>query len=213
MGDAEQLIAEPEEGDFSQDIDGLHPSSLNQQNPWFISQVITSVTSAIETNGWYILGILIVCYAATIKLQPVISAWRRKRDEAEELAAVHKDPDKYLARELAIDKVRQNLQEKYNQKVEQWAEKQKELEEKKRREKIEDWERHERGEGYRNKSRHTATPAAAPTASASTSASGTTSDKKNGKPKLRPEYNPMTGDIGGGPCRWRPDRRGPSGGG
>ncbi|XP_066975727.1 selenoprotein S-like [Macrobrachium rosenbergii] len=209
MGDVEQLIAEPEEGDFNQDVDGLHPSSLNQQNPWFISQVITSITSTIEANGWYILGLLILLYIVKINLQPKISAWRRKREEAEELAAVHKDPDRYLERELALDKARQKLQQQYNQNAEQWIEKQKELEEKKRREKVEDWERHERGEGYRNKSRNTASAAAAPASNASSA----TGDKKSGKPKLRPEYNPMTGDIGGGSCRWRPDRPGPSGGG
>lgn len=214
MGDVEQLVAEPDELEGGEeDVGGLHPHTLNQQNPWVITQVFTSVVTLIASNGWYALGLLIVAYLIWIKIQPKVASWLKKRENDREAAAYHKDPDKFLAKERAIDAARQRMQERYNQSAASWAEKQKEKEEKRRQERIEGWERNNVEAGQRIGSRPNAT--AAPTAPAAT-ASGSTSNnkKKSGKAKLKPEYNPMAGDVGGGgSCRWRPDRRGPSGGG
>ena len=52
---------------------------------------------------------------------------------------------------------------------------------------MEDWDRHERGEGYRNKSNLRPSSSSSPSASGASGSSAT--DKKNGKPKLRPGRN------------------------
>ncbi|XP_063585024.1 selenoprotein S-like isoform X1 [Penaeus indicus] len=205
MGDTEQIVAEPDEMDV-EDVEGLHPSSLHPQTPQIISQFIYNVMTLITSFGWYVVGLSALGYFLWLRLRPKVNQWKEQRERDQEAAELHKNPDKVLARERAIEAARQRMQEEYNKRAIAHAEKVQEVEEKKRQERIEDWERHERGEGYRNKTRHTAAPAAAvPGPSASQS-------KPSGKPRLRPEYNPLTGE-GGGSCRFRPDRRGPSAGG
>lgn len=216
MGDMQQQ-AMPEEEEIlaEEDIDGLHPHTLDQHNPWFITTVVSSVFSLIASNGWYAVGFFVFLMFLWRMFSPKIGAWWEKREKEIEAAEYHKDPDKFLDRERAIDDARRRLQEQYSQRSAEWAEqnaqKQREKEEKKRQELIEDWERHQRGEGYRSKSRLNATATPTVPAASTSSASGVNKSKKS---TLRPDYNPMTGDIdGGGSCRWRPDRRGPSGGG
>lgn len=119
-----------------------------------------------------------------------------------EAAEYHKNPDKILERERAVDSARLRMQEDYNKRAQLHAEKIKEMEEKKRQDRIEDWDRHQRGEGYRNKTK----------LNIASEPSTSTTAKASGKPRLRPEYNPLTGE-GGGSSRYRPDRRGPVGGG
>ncbi|XP_047493336.1 selenoprotein S-like isoform X2 [Penaeus chinensis] len=207
MGDTEQIVAEPDEMDV-EDVEGVHPSSLHPQTPQIISQLIYNVMTLITSFGWYVVGLSALGYFVWLRLRPKVNQWKEQRERDQEAAELHKNPDKVLARERAIEAARQRMQEEYNKRAVAHAEKVQEVEEKKRQERIEDWERHERGEGYRNKTRHTGTAAPAavvPGPSASQS-------KPSGKPRLRPEYNPLTGE-GGGSCRFRPDRRGPSAGG
>lgn len=209
MGDTEQIVAEPDELDVTEDVEGLHPSTLNPQAPVAVSQLIYTVTSLVASYGWYVVGASFLGYFLWIRLRPKVEQWKEQRERDQDAAELHKNPDKILARERAIDAARLRMQEEYDRCAVAHAEKVKENEEKKRQERIEDWERHERGEGYRNKSRYTASPSVGSTSPATPSASNS---KPSGKPKLRPEYNPLTGQ-GSGVCRYRPDRRGPSGGG
>jgi len=180
-------------------LEGLHPPSLEQPVPL----AVTSVFGIISSYGWHVVVLSILGMIVYQKMKPKIQNWQEQREAAE----YHKNPDKVLARERAIDAARLKLQEQYNQRAQEAAivqeEKHKQLEEKKRREKIEDWERHERGEGYRNR---TKAPEASPTSEEAAVL------KPKNKARLRPEYNPMTGE-GGGSSRYVPSRRGPSAGG
>lgn len=206
MGEPEQVIAEPDEvEDVDASIDGLHPPTLEQHHPWLISYSINSALSWLAFNGWYTLGFLLLCYILWRRIEPKCQQWLRKREEFKEAAKYHKDPDKVLARERALDEARLRMQEQYNKDAQKQAEKRKEQEEKRRLERIEDWERHKRGDGYRSKTRTGA--------SGSSEVESNNANKPSRKPKLRPEYNPLTGDTGGGTCGWRPSQRGASGGG
>ncbi|XP_069178035.1 selenoprotein S-like isoform X1 [Procambarus clarkii] len=189
-------------GEVDPNKDIVHPPSLTQQNPWVISYLVTSGTSWIASNGWFILFFLLFCYIFWHYTKAKFQQWQKRQEEFKELAQYHKDPDKVLARERALDSARLRMQEQYNLQVQKQEEQRREREEKRRREYLEDWERHKRGEGYRSK-----------TGKAPATESSAENNKPSGKPKLRPEYNPMTGDAGGGACGWRPSRNNASRGG
>ncbi|XP_042209927.1 selenoprotein S A-like [Homarus americanus] len=201
MGEPEQVIAEPDEvEDVDSNVDGLHPPTLQQQSPWFLSYLITKVIAAIASNGWYALGFLLLGYILWRIVEPKFQLWLKKQKEYQEYAEYHKDPDTVLARERALDEARKRMQEKYNEEAQIKAAKFLEQEEKRRLERIEEWERHKRGEGYWNKNRSGAS-GTSPAAQGNTS-----SDKPSGKPRLRPEYNPLSGDGIGETRGWRPQR-------
>lgn len=205
MGEPQLVIAEPDELEEEADIDRLHPPTLHQHSPWFISIVVSKVISMIVSIGWYALAILLVGYILWWYLEPRIRQWLRKREISKEAAEYHKDPDKALARERAIDKARQRMQEMYNLQAQKQA-KERELEEKNKEEEKEDLELHKQTKESRPKNRI----AEGRLSSASGSNSTT---KPSGKPRLRPEYNPLMGDSSGRTCGWRPSQRGSSGGG
>lgn len=209
MGEPEQVIAEPDELEEGEGVEGLHPPTLQQQNPRLITNAISTVVSFVATNGWYVVGSLLLIYIAWVRLEPKFKRWLEKREEEKEAAEYHKNPDALLAKHQAIDAVRQRMQERYNISAAASLEKKKEREEKMREEKIAEWESRQLGGGQRLKSKEKSSGAVS-ASSTSSSAKG----KPATKPRMRPEYNPLTGDTGASSSsRWRPSARGSSGGG
>ncbi|XP_078539225.1 selenoprotein S isoform X1 [Lissotriton helveticus] len=152
--------------------------------------------------GWYIFFLCIALYLVVQKLSGRI---RHIRSTA---PVVTGDPTEVVRQHEALAAARLRMQEELNAQAEKYKERQKELEEEKRRQKIEVWESMQEGKSYKASSRRSQLEAA-PSTSASTTVQTPKSDKKS----LRGSgYNPLTGD-GGGACAWRPGRRGPSSGG
>lgn len=102
------------------------------------------------------------------------------------------------------------MQEEYDRKAAVEAEKrrqhEKELEEKKRLQKIEEWDNLQSGKSYYGKSRvDETTPTDTPS---------TLKPKKDGSSLRNNDWNPLMGGSGSGPsCSFRPGRRGPASGG
>ncbi|KAK8385992.1 hypothetical protein O3P69_010621 [Scylla paramamosain] len=204
MGEPEQVIAEPDE----QELEGIHPPTLEQQNPALITYLVTRVLSFLTAYGWYAVGFLLVGFIAWTRLEPKIKRWLKKREDDQEAAEYHKNPDILLARHQALDVARQRMQEKYNKAAYESLEKKKVREEKMREDKIAEWERMQSGKGHKLKDKSSAS-----VSDANSTSSNSAKDKPATKPRMRPEYNPLTGDTGASSCRWRPTGRGPSGGG
>ncbi|XP_013910286.1 PREDICTED: selenoprotein S [Thamnophis sirtalis] len=99
------------------------------------------------------------------------------------------------------------MQEQLNVQAEKFKEKQKMLEEEKRKQKIAMWESMQEGKSYKATLQHNQEPT--PEASTSTTV---VKPKPNKKPLRGEGYNPLSGE-GGGTCSWRPGRKGPSSGG
>ncbi|XP_013394695.1 selenoprotein S isoform X2 [Lingula anatina] len=111
------------------------------------------------------------------------------------------DPDLAQRRFEAMEKSRKALQEQLDRQAEVYTEKQKEIEEKKRQLKIQDWDNHLQGKGYRSKVKP-----------------GQPTDMENQQPKPKKknvyrtsDYNPLMGSSSG--TTFRPPRRGGAGGG
>lgn len=171
----------------------VHPPTLEQNNPWFISQVVFYITSFVVQNGWFCIGLAIAGYYLWSKFQPKVQELKARRERDNEAAEYHKDPDKFIAKERAIAAARLRMQEEYNKKSEQHLEVLKLREEQKRQQKLEE-------------SAHL--PAGRRINETNNSASTSTATKKQdkGKPKLRPEYNPLMSDYSSS-SGWRPSRR------
>lgn len=162
----------------------------------------------LTTNPWLLLIIAIVLYKIWQRLRPGIMekyyTWQEERKEAEYAAHYHKNPDMFRQKMEAMDEARARMQERYDRDTEQWAAKQKEIEEKKRQQDIEDWENHKQGKGYKNRA-HT----------------GEDREREalkqqaivKGKKGFKPEYNPLMGLGGGSGYRPSPRGGGASGGG
>jgi len=159
-------------------------------------------------NPWVLLLLAILLYKLWQKIRPGImdryNQWQDARKEAEYAAQYHKNPDQFRQKMEAMDEARARLQDRYNQSTEEWVAKQRELEEKKRQQDIEDWENHREGKGYKNRAnvgedreREALRQQAA----------------VKGKKGFKPDYNPLMG-MGGGGSGYRPaPRRGAAGGG
>ncbi|XP_065176316.1 selenoprotein S-like [Sycon ciliatum] len=149
-----------------------------------IYSVISSPFVFLQAYGWVVVGIILVCYLI----------WTRVRERFYELydrtmekrEAANMDPSVAAARQEAQAAARDRMQRDLDEKAQLYAEKQKADEERKRQEKIEDWDRHQRGEGYRNRVKKPDEAGAQPPKGAK-------------KRTLRDsDYNPLTGDSSGG---------------
>lgn len=169
---------------------------LLNENPF--STYFHAGVEFIQGYGWFILLGVIVCLYIKSKLAPSIEKFKQQAEDAR--AARDYDPTKAQQKLEAMEAARRRMQEQFDAQAARHAEKQKIKEEEKRKEKIEDWEGHLEGKGYRSKYK-------------------VKEDKEETKkvlPKSKPlrqsDYNPLTGDSGGA-CSWRPARRGGGGGG
>ncbi|XP_076041327.1 selenoprotein S-like [Oratosquilla oratoria] len=176
-----------------------HPPTLEQQNPWLLRQFFSHSFVALSSYGWYVVTAIFIGVIVWRRVRPLFMKWKKKKEDEQEAAEFHKNPDVFISRELAIEAARQRMQDEYSRAAAAHAVKIKELEEKKQQERLENMEAQMRGEGRSRSKLSTATSVP----------SSSSPSKPSGKAKLRPEYNPLMG--GGGACGYRPARR--SGGG
>lgn len=160
------------------------------KTPEAVTSILNSVLAFISFYGWTIVFIFVVANLLWSQFRPKWRQWRARRQQLQLDMEYHRNPDLLIAREEAVARSRQRLQEEHDVLSRQHAEKVKELEEKKRREKIEQWEKVQRVKLTNDTARQ--------------SQSGPSSG-------LRGSYNPLTGS-GGGAC-YRPSRRGGNSGG
>ncbi|XP_048224745.1 selenoprotein S isoform X1 [Perognathus longimembris pacificus] len=163
-----------------------------------------TVGSLLATYGWYILFGCILLYVAIQKLSIQLRALRQRQQDQ---AASAVEPDAVVKRQEALAAARLRMQEELDAQVEKHKEKLRQLEEERRRQKIEMWDSMQEGKSYRGNARK---PQENNTPEPSTS-SVVPKRKSDKKPLRGGGYNPLTGE-GGGTCSWRPGRRGPSGG-
>lgn len=165
-----------------------HPiGGLVNQDPNVIWSIVRSVWGVMEQHGYYIVIGAIITYFLYNKLLDYLEERAKSNGSGE---GVRLAPEVAMQRHEAMMAARMRLQGEVDKAAEIEAEKQREKEEKSRREKIEDWENHQKGGGYKSKTK--AAPVAAKT--------------------LKPEtYNAMMG--GSGSSGYRPARRNLGGGG
>ncbi|XP_069481123.1 selenoprotein S [Ambystoma mexicanum] len=160
-----------------------------------------TVGSLLSDYGWYI---LFACIAVYLLIQRQSGRIRQMLSSS----TVAKDPSVVVQQHEAVAAARLRMQEELNAKAEIFKARQKELEEEKRRQKLEMWESVQQGKSFKGSTRRSQLEAVP-----STSVASTVPKPKSDKKQLRGSgYNPLTGD-GGGACAWRPGRRGPATGG
>ncbi|XP_041075045.1 selenoprotein S-like isoform X2 [Polyodon spathula] len=170
--------------------------TVEHQGVDFLQQTVGALVS---DYGWYILFGAVAVYWVIQQLSK-----RRGGQESSGPRDVP-DPATVVRRQEALEAARQRMQEELDAKAEQYKEKQKQLEEEKRRQKIEMWESMQEGKSYKGNTK---------LSQQSTDESSSTSvlKPKSAKKPLRSGFNPLSGE-GGGACSYRPGRRGPSSGG
>ncbi|XP_064471368.1 selenoprotein S-like [Ornithodoros turicata] len=98
------------------------------------------VLEYIASSGWYISLALVGIYFLYKRYESHFHTWRQQSPSTN-----HEDPAAILSRQEAMEIARQRMQERQDQLSEQHKEKQRELEEKKRQEKIANWEQTQQG--------------------------------------------------------------------
>ncbi|CAK6442480.1 unnamed protein product [Pipistrellus nathusii] len=165
-----------------------------------------TVGSLLAAYGWYLVFGCIVLLAVVQKLSARLRAsGQRQRDPAAAAVA----PEDVVRRQEAVAAARLKMQEELDAQVERHKEKLRQLEEEKRRRKIEMWDSMQEGKSYRG---HAAKPQEEDSPGPSTTPSLPKRPADRKKPLRGSGYNPLSGE-GGGACAWRPGRRGPSSGG
>jgi len=167
-------------------------------------QIIKFSVLTYLSNPWAMLIFLFLLYKIygrlkqrfLLPLYDRYDEWCEQRKIEKEAALMKKNPDEYREKMEAMERARSKLQEHYQRSAEAWAEKQAELEEKRRQQDIEDWESHQKGEGYKSR---------ANTGEDKAREALEQQARVKGKKGFRPEYNPLMG-MGGG-SGYRPSRR------
>jgi len=170
----------------------------------FIQDSYINVVMTYLNNPWiWLLTAIIVYYLIKrLELDSKYYGWKEKREYEAEAEHIKKNPDFYRQRMEAMERARQKQQEAHDLSARLLAEKEKQKEEERRAEKLEQLENLVNGKGYNNKSSKNCVGAS--------NSTGTTS-KNQTKSNFRSDYNPLMG--GGGQSRYRPDRRQAGGGG
>lgn len=178
------------------------PDLITNQTPELLLEIVQTSVVFVQTYGWF----LLIGSCAFLYFKPMLKEWLQKREEQREEAEAKKNPDKVFAAQQAMDAHRLRLQQQVNinaVKQKEEAERRAEL---KRLQKIDEWEKHQKGEGYHSK-----------TATKQVVDQPTTTVKSKKKNVLRPsDYNPLTGQSGsssGDSGGWRPSARGGNTGG
>ncbi|XP_053320766.1 selenoprotein S isoform X2 [Spea bombifrons] len=166
------------------------------ERTWFL-YLQETVGTVFSHYGWYILFGGVALMLLKNKLSPNIRQILGTR------SGPRADPEEVVRRQEAMAAARLRMQEELDAQAEKFKEKQKLLEEEKRRRKLEGWKS--------SKVTYRVNQTEEPTPSTSTSSS-VPKPKLERRPLRGSGYNPLTGD-GGGACVWRPGRRGPSAGG
>uniref|UniRef100_A0A2R9ADW3 Selenoprotein S n=1 Tax=Pan paniscus TaxID=9597 RepID=A0A2R9ADW3_PANPA len=154
-----------------------------------------SLGSLLATYGWYIVFSCILLYVVFQKLSARLRALRQRQLDR---AAAAVEPDVVVKRQEAVAAARLKMQEELNAQVEKHKEKLKQLEEEKRRQKIEMWDSMQEGKSYKGNAKK---PQEEDSPGPSTSS--VLKRKSDRKPLRGGGYNPLSGE-GGGACSWRP---------
>ncbi|KAI0232439.1 hypothetical protein LSAT2_017262 [Lamellibrachia satsuma] len=133
----------------------VHPTSLDNKAPAFLIQHYQTAVVFLQNYGWYIVFVVIILIILKNRLEPYL---RRVSHQMEQQRELHVDPDVAERRLEAMEAHRRRLQEEFDAKAARFAEEQKKKEEDRRKAKIEDWDRHLMGEGYRSRTRQGVTP-------------------------------------------------------
>ncbi|XP_075362447.1 selenoprotein S [Mycteria americana] len=164
-----------------------------------------TVGSLLSSYGWYLLLAAVAIYLLIQKISQSLAARPSSRPGAADAAV---EPDVVVRRQEALAAARLRMQEELNAQAERYKEKQRQLEEEKRRQKIAMWESMQEGKSYKGNLKLNQQEVE----SGASSSSAVPKSKPNKKPLRGGGYNPLSGE-GGGTCSWRPGRRGPSAGG
>lgn len=159
------------------------------------------VSGFIQQYGWFVLlGFVCLLYFRKSIQEKLYKIAKEKED-----LKYAKKYDAGLAqeRQVAMAAARLKAQEEHDIAAQKWREKQEELQEKKRLEKIEDWEKHQQGLGYRSKIK---------VPEESSAASSSSELKPKSKKPLRSNDSLPLGGGSGPSCRLD-FRRGRGGGG
>ncbi|XP_074640437.1 selenoprotein S-like [Tubulanus polymorphus] len=190
-----EVHVEPDDVGF----DAQQHQDVNVNLDWYSTAVIL-----IKSYGWYI--VLAVVAVAFLKNRYEhkfrnLMFWKRKKKNE----GLQYDADTALKRQEAMENTRRRWQEQHDAQAARFAEEQRKKEDEKRKDKIDDWDRHQRGEGYRSKVYKPKEE------EPGTSTSQTVNPKKTkSKPLRKPEYNPLSGAGNDGFC-YRPSRFGGGG--
>ncbi|XP_077569209.1 selenoprotein S [Stigmatopora nigra] len=158
---------------------------------------------ALSPYGCYLLAALAALLASLVYL----AARRRRRGgRASPLSGEDAEAEAAARRREALEASRQRMQLEQDAVAAVFREKQQKAQEEKRRQKIQDWDNVRLG----NTLRGGRLPRSDDQDAANAAIRAKTADKK---PLRRSEYNPLSGEGGGGSCSWRPGRRGPTSGG
>lgn len=164
-----------------------------------------TVGALLSSYGWYILLACVAIYLIVQKISPYL---RMRPSSQQGTIGAAVEPDMVVRRQEALLASRLRMQEELNAQAERYKEKQRQLEEQKRRQKIEMWESMQEGKSYKGNLKLSQQEAE----SGASTSSAVPKSKPNKKPLRGGGYNPLSGE-GGGTCSWRPGRRGPSAGG
>uniref|UniRef100_A0A8V0ZG01 Selenoprotein S n=1 Tax=Gallus gallus TaxID=9031 RepID=A0A8V0ZG01_CHICK len=105
-----------------------------------------TVGALLSSYGWYILLACVAIYLIVQKISPYLRM-RPSSQQGATGAAV--EPDMVVRRQEALLASRLRMQEELNAQAERYKEKQRQLEEQKRRQKIEMWESMQEGKSYK----------------------------------------------------------------
>ncbi|KAJ8252354.1 hypothetical protein COCON_G00216660 [Conger conger] len=172
-------------------------TTLENQDLSFLHQYVGVY---VADYGWILLLLCMGVYLLIEHLSKRIS-----RHEAQSSSLADEDTLAVVRRQEALEASRRRMQEALDAKAVEFKEKQQEMEEEKRNQKLEMWDSMQQGKSYKGNAKSLGS-----TGEASTSTM--VKPKSNKKPLRSSGYNPLTGE-GGGACAFRPGRRGPSGGG
>ncbi|KDR21890.1 selenoprotein S-like isoform X1 [Zootermopsis nevadensis] len=175
----------------------IHPETLEEKPPEFLSSWIYLGKTFIQHNGWLLLGAGVILCCLWIRMKSYIEKFREQQEERRYAALWHKNPDLVHARQEAMEAARLRFQTEHDKKANQHAEKMKERDAKKREEYLgKQGERVPVRVGYRLSDQ-----------TSSSNNEGQTQTKSS----YRPDYNPLMGAGGSG--GYRPPRRTCPGGG
>ncbi|NXE98529.1 SELS protein, partial [Menura novaehollandiae] len=111
-----------------------------------LEALLHTVGSLLSSYGWYILLAAVVVYLLVQKVSRSLAARPSGRPGA---ADAVEEPDVVVRRQEALAAARLRMQEELNAQAERYKEKQRQLEEEKRRQKIAMWESMQEGKSYK----------------------------------------------------------------
>lgn len=174
------------------------------ETPGFVKDIFYSVVVFLQSYGWFLVLGLAVAFYFKGYIEQAFRRWHSRRQQQTDYHRY--DSEAVLSRQQAMDESRRRMQEQFDAQAARHAEEVQKKEEEKRKQKLEDWNRHLEGRGYRSKYR----PPEENSTSDSTSSTSTSAKKKS--VYRSSDYNPLMGD-GASSSNYRPERRGGAMGG